>query len=116
MNPEGIQAGGIFVDREAERYLRRLLTQARVPKTDINFYVEKGVKEFEVGLKRKFSGEGASHLLAIAERYHNPSLGVTSGRLRIEKWACLLSHTFSSMLTGFPKISNVVESFFKARV
>jgi len=92
-----IQAGGIFIDQEAESYLRRFLTPSGLRQEDIEVYVERGVEEFEKTVKRDFSGDEDTRLIiAIADRYNNTHLGVKRGRVQLS--------------------SDVVRSFFTGRV
>lgn len=88
-------------------------------KNDVDFYVARGVHEFEIGLKRNFSGNRAKiYRLIIADRYNNPLMGVKSGRMSVAGYVSrvLSEHAFSFDVDGFTKLSDIIESFFKARV
>ena len=47
----GIQAGAIFIDAAAERYIRNLFLDAHFEEEDVEEYVQRGMKNFEDGKK-----------------------------------------------------------------
>lgn len=83
----GVQAGAIFVDFEAERYLRRTLAQAGLPKSDVDEYTKAGVQEFEAHAKRTFHDKTAECYVVIAHsRFNNNSIGTRRGRMSLPGW------------------------------
>ncbi|KAG8717708.1 hypothetical protein FRC08_006900 [Ceratobasidium sp. 394] len=79
-----VQAGAIFVDSEAEKYLRTTLRNAQVPQEDIEEYTKAGVKDFEAFAKRAFGDPAVDSSIAIAQsRFNNASIRTRRGRMTL---------------------------------
>ncbi|KAG8695085.1 hypothetical protein FRC08_008054 [Ceratobasidium sp. 394] len=79
-----IQTGAIFVDAAAENYIRDLLTKAQLPKQDVEDYTIRGVKDFNLALKRSFCDATRDEVIEIAgTRLHIPSIRTIRGRMTI---------------------------------
>ncbi|ELU39033.1 hypothetical protein AG1IA_06935 [Rhizoctonia solani AG-1 IA] len=99
-----VQAGAIFVDFEAEKYLRRTMTGAGLSSEDVIEYTKTGVKDFEMFTKRAFKDETAEQSIAIAKtRFNNTAIRARRGRMAlsgrlqralISKLTALLCRTF----------------------
>ncbi|KAG8740464.1 hypothetical protein FRC10_004291 [Ceratobasidium sp. 414] len=79
-----VQAGAIFVDSEADKYLRTTLRNAQVPEEDIEEYTKAGIKDFEGFAKRAFGDPTADSSIAIAHsRFNNSSIRTRRGRMTL---------------------------------
>ncbi|KAG9103549.1 hypothetical protein FRC06_010034 [Ceratobasidium sp. 370] len=79
-----VQAGAIFVDSEAEKYLRTTLRNAQVSEEDIEEYTKTGIKDFESFAKRAFGDPTADSSISIAHsRFNNSSLRTRRGRMTL---------------------------------
>ncbi|QRW20294.1 hypothetical protein RhiXN_09269 [Rhizoctonia solani] len=79
-----VQAGAIFVDFEAEKYLRRTMTGAGLSSEDVIEYTKTGVKDFEMFTKRAFKDETAEQSIAIAKtRFNNTAIRARRGRMAL---------------------------------
>ncbi|KAG8686232.1 hypothetical protein FRC11_009311 [Ceratobasidium sp. 423] len=79
-----VQAGGIFIDSEVEKFLQRSLAGAGLDQDDITDYIKAGVKDFESFAKRAFGSETGGQSVAIAgTRFNNSAIGVRHGRMTI---------------------------------
>ncbi|CAE6415064.1 unnamed protein product [Rhizoctonia solani] len=79
-----VQAGAIFVDFEAEKYLRRTLVNAGLNSEDVEEYTKVGVKDFEGFAKREFKDETTEKSVAIAQtRFINTAIRVRRGRMAL---------------------------------
>lgn len=79
-----VQAGAIFVDFEAEKFLRRTLAGAGLSSDDVVEYTKAGVKDFEGFAKRAFKDETAEQSVAVAHtRFNNTSIRARRGRVAL---------------------------------
>ncbi|CAE6436769.1 unnamed protein product [Rhizoctonia solani] len=79
-----VQAGAIFVDFEAEKYLRRILADAGLDPDDVTEYAKSGAKDFEGFAKRVFEDEASEQPVAIAHnRFNNTIIGARRGRITV---------------------------------
>ncbi|CAE6455149.1 unnamed protein product [Rhizoctonia solani] len=79
-----VQAGAIFVDFEAEKYLRRVLMNAGLNSEDVAEYTKAGVKDFEGFAKRAFKDEAAEQSIAVAHtRFNNTAIRARRGRMTL---------------------------------
>ncbi|CCO31393.1 hypothetical protein BN14_05434 [Rhizoctonia solani AG-1 IB] len=79
-----VQAGAIFVDFEAEKYLRRTLANAELSSEDVEEYTKAGIKDFEAFTKREFKDETVEKSVAIAQtRFNNTAIRVRRGRMAL---------------------------------
>ncbi|KAJ1303485.1 hypothetical protein OPQ81_011672 [Rhizoctonia solani] len=79
-----VQAGAIFVDGAAERYLRSILGTADLRGRTIDECCKDGVKDFEGFSKRSFSDEAKEYHVKIADsRLNNPSIATRRGRMTL---------------------------------
>jgi len=75
-----LQAGGLFIDRAAEDYLRRVLMQADLEEETFEDYVKTAVEEFELVVKRQFSDPLKPLRVSIADKgFNRPEIGVRRG-------------------------------------
>jgi len=80
----GVQAGGIFVNKEAEKRLCELFTGHSIPESQQVGWVRTAMHDFERVLKPSYSGSAtAPHFLQITsdEYVENEALGIVLGRL-----------------------------------
>jgi hypothetical protein len=94
---EGIQAGGIFVDKPLEAYIREKLTQVNVPEEVIDLHVTRGMEVFEISLKPNFVADGASCKLVIGDTYTNMLIGVRLGKMTLSRY---IPYLFPTDLLG----------------
>ncbi|KAG8755175.1 hypothetical protein FRC11_006210 [Ceratobasidium sp. 423] len=94
--PACVKAGGIFVDRSAESYLRQIFTKAGIPQEDIDEYATRGIKDFEQRSKRAFKDVTTDQSIEIAgTRYNNTAIRARRGRITLKgyvqtfKFGCL---------------------------
>ncbi|KAG8717674.1 hypothetical protein FRC09_013911 [Ceratobasidium sp. 395] len=81
-----VQAGAIFVDAAAEKYLRAVFTEASLPYEDIDDYTARGVKDFEHSVKRNFCDSAGDQAVEITgSRINHPSIGIQSGRMALSE-------------------------------
>ncbi|KAB5589322.1 hypothetical protein CTheo_7229 [Ceratobasidium theobromae] len=81
-----IQAGAIFVDFEAEKYLRKTLASAELSPYDIGEYTNAGVKDFESVAKRLFRdpNETTRYSIIIAHAsFTNASINTCCGGMSL---------------------------------
>ncbi|CAE6485509.1 unnamed protein product [Rhizoctonia solani] len=79
-----VQAGAIFVDLEAEHYLRRTLSSVELDEDEVKDYTKIGMKDFEMGAKRNFQDEAADqHITVGNSRFHYTSIRARRGRLTL---------------------------------
>lgn len=77
-----VQAGAIFVDAAAEKYLQNILTNAALAPEDVHDYTNRGVKDFEGVVKRSFQDPTEDKSLEIAgPRFNNTSIRARRGRM-----------------------------------
>ncbi|KAG8737713.1 hypothetical protein FRC10_007912 [Ceratobasidium sp. 414] len=80
----GVQAGAIFVDAAAEKWLQRALTNVSLSRDDIQDYTARGVRDFEKVAKRNFRSEAEDIVVEIAgPRFSNSSIKARRGRMTI---------------------------------
>ncbi|KAH7336870.1 hypothetical protein B0J17DRAFT_718784 [Rhizoctonia solani] len=79
-----VQAGAVYVDFEADKYLRRILADAGLDSDDITEYTKAGVEDFEGFAKRVFEDEASEQPVAIAHnRFNNTAIGARRGRITL---------------------------------
>ncbi|QRV92563.1 heat shock protein 70 kDa 12A [Ceratobasidium sp. AG-Ba] len=79
-----IQAGAIFIDAAAEKYIRDVLVKASLDEEDVNDYAGRGVKDFERSAKRNFCSPEEDKSIEIAgSRFNNPSIRARRGRMTL---------------------------------
>ncbi|CUA72499.1 Heat shock 70 kDa protein 12B [Homo sapiens] [Rhizoctonia solani] len=79
-----VQAGAIFVDFEAEKYLRRTFSGAGLSSEDVVEYSKAGVKDFENFAKRAFRDETTEQSVGVAHtRFNNSAIRARRGRMTI---------------------------------
>ncbi|KAH7336828.1 hypothetical protein B0J17DRAFT_707236 [Rhizoctonia solani] len=79
-----VQAGAIFVNATAERFIKRTLKNATLPEEDVVDYAKRGVQDFERVLKRQFSGDAESKSVAVAgSRVNYPGIGIRRGHMAL---------------------------------
>jgi len=79
-----VQAGGIFVNHEALRQLRRMFTEAQIPKDEMESWLRTSEEEFEKSLKMEFPRSTGRHIMTIAlPSYTNRAIGIKNGRLSL---------------------------------
>jgi len=79
-----VQAGAIFVDAAAEKYIQTALRNASLSREDIQDYTARGVKDFEKVAKRNFRSEAEDIVVEIAgPRFSNSSIKARRGRMTI---------------------------------
>ncbi|CAE6473466.1 unnamed protein product [Rhizoctonia solani] len=80
-----VQAGGIFVNAAAEKFIRDTLTGAALHQEDVVDYAKRGVQDFEKSLKRQFSGGMEAKSVEVAgSRVNYPRIGVRRGHMSLE--------------------------------
>ena len=80
----GLQAGGLFIDRAAEEYLRRVLVQANLEEDTFEDYIKTAVEEFELVAKRQFSDPSRPLRVSIADKgFDRPEIGVRRGLITL---------------------------------
>ncbi|QRV77747.1 heat shock protein 70 kDa 12A [Ceratobasidium sp. AG-Ba] len=79
-----VQAGAIFVDAAAEKYLHNTLTSASLGWEDVQDYTARGIKDFESVAKRNFCNATEDKMVEIAgTRFNNTSIRTRRGRMTI---------------------------------
>lgn len=79
-----MQAGAIFIDGEAKRYLTQTLRNAGLADEDIEEYVSRGVKDFESNAKRAFRDITVDQSIEVAgTRFNNAAIRTRRGRMNI---------------------------------
>jgi hypothetical protein len=82
--PIGVQAGGIFVNQEALRQLRRIFTTAQIPEGELEGWLRIAEGEFERSLKMEFPRPSGRHTITVdRELYNNRVVGIKNGRLSL---------------------------------
>ncbi|KAF8707544.1 ATP binding, partial [Rhizoctonia solani] len=80
-----IQAGGVFVDIECEKYLTKLLSVAHLDEEDIREYLGNGLRDFEAGAKQEFgSADGAHYINFNDSRFSKETIGIKRGRMSLK--------------------------------
>ncbi|KAF8594081.1 hypothetical protein BDV93DRAFT_516060 [Ceratobasidium sp. AG-I] len=79
-----VQAGAIFVDVEAEKYLRIILGKAQLSSADVEEYTKAGMKDFEGYAKRVFRDAAEEQKLTIGGvRFNNSAMNARRGRITL---------------------------------
>lgn len=94
-NPQthiGVQTGGIFVNFAAEKHLRILFESAdsSFDSEDIDEFVENGVKDFEMHVKRGFRDVNAEYRLNVGGRESDKGIRLKRGKLTLSGYAGIL--------------------------
>lgn len=80
----GVQAGAIFVDAEAERYLQNVLKTIDLPSEDVDEWSKVGVKDFEGFVKKAFRDDKTDQSITIAHsRFNNSAIRTRRGRMTL---------------------------------
>ncbi|CAE6440499.1 unnamed protein product [Rhizoctonia solani] len=80
-----VQAGALFIDKAAEKYLRKILHEAELSEEDIEEYATRGVKDFELHSKRAFKDVATDQSIEIAgTRYNNTTIRARRGRITLQ--------------------------------
>ncbi|KAF8606746.1 hypothetical protein BDV93DRAFT_488628 [Ceratobasidium sp. AG-I] len=79
-----VQAGAIFVDVDAEKYLRAVFCNAQLSSDDVDEYTKSGIKDFEGFAKRAFRDATEEHRITIGSvRFNNSALNTRRGRMTL---------------------------------
>ncbi|KAG9103545.1 hypothetical protein FRC06_010030 [Ceratobasidium sp. 370] len=79
-----VQAGAIFVDAAAEKYIQTALTSASLDQEDIQDYTARGVKDFESVAKRNFRDATEDKMIEITgPHFTNTAIKTRRGRMTI---------------------------------
>ncbi|KAJ1310673.1 hypothetical protein OPQ81_009200 [Rhizoctonia solani] len=77
-----IQAGGVFVDLECERYLTKMLSVAGLEEEDLKYYLAHGLQNFEAGAKQEFDSADGTHYIDFNDRqFSKEIIGIKRGRM-----------------------------------
>ncbi|KAF8328516.1 uncharacterized protein EI90DRAFT_2974277 [Cantharellus anzutake] len=84
-----IQAGGIFVNKAAEEYFRRVFSnpEASLRPDEIKDFVQHAVDDFEANAKKAFQDKDMTSKGSVdigQSRYTNPTFGVKRGRMMLD--------------------------------
>ncbi|EUC65714.1 heat shock 70 kDa protein 12A [Rhizoctonia solani AG-3 Rhs1AP] len=80
-----IQAGGVFVDLEWERYLNRLLSIAGLSGEDLKDYLNNGIRDFEARAKQEFESADVTHQVDFDDRqFTKEMIGIKKGRMALK--------------------------------
>ncbi|CAE6539034.1 unnamed protein product [Rhizoctonia solani] len=80
-----VQAGALFIDKSAEKYLRKIFKEAGLSEEDIEEYATRGVKDFELHSKRGFKDATTDPSIEIAgTRYNNTAIRARRGRITFQ--------------------------------
>ena len=81
----GIQAGGVFVDVECEKYLTKLLSVAGLDEEDLKDYLDSGLRDFESRAKQEFDSADGVHYIDFNDRqFTKEMIGVRKGRMALK--------------------------------
>ncbi|CAE6491524.1 unnamed protein product [Rhizoctonia solani] len=79
-----VQAGGVSIDNQFQRYLSLVLNQLDLPEDQKNESVRCASRDFEECVKKAFDGTGADYRIDLgAGRLGNDKLGIKRGRLTL---------------------------------
>lgn len=79
-----VQAGAIFVDYAAEKYLKAAFGNALMSREEIHDFTTRGVKDFENNAKRNFADPTKEQKIEVAgPRIVNSSLRIRRGRMSL---------------------------------
>ncbi|KAG8737716.1 hypothetical protein FRC10_007915, partial [Ceratobasidium sp. 414] len=79
-----VQAGAIFVDAAAEKYIQKALASASLDQEDIQDYTARGVKDFESVAKRNFRDATEDKMIEITgPHFSNAAIRTRRGRMTI---------------------------------
>lgn len=79
-----MQAGAIFIDAKAEKYLRGMFQKANISPDEIEEYATRGIKDFEGNAKRAFRDITVDQCVEIAgTRYNNTTICARRGRITL---------------------------------
>ncbi|QRW20325.1 heat shock protein 70 kDa 12A [Rhizoctonia solani] len=107
-----VQAGAIFVDLEAEGYLRKSLSSVGLNADEIKDYTKAGMKDFEGGAKRGFQDEIVDqHITVGNSRFNNTAIRARRGRLTLA--GQIYREVFFRALGGFGDSPYLREQFKK---
>ncbi|CAE6336881.1 unnamed protein product [Rhizoctonia solani] len=80
-----IQAGGVFVDIECEKYLTKLLSVANLNEEDLQEYLANGLRDFEAGAKQEFGSADGTHYINFNDpRFSKETIGIKRGRMALK--------------------------------
>ncbi|CUA75815.1 ER membrane protein complex subunit 1 [Rhizoctonia solani] len=98
-----IQAGGVFVDLEWERYLNKLLSIAGLEEEDVKDYLDSGLRDFESRAKQEFESPDSTYYIDFNDRqFSKEMIGIKKGRMTLK----------GSIVETFfdPVVSNTIRS------
>ncbi|KAG9126352.1 hypothetical protein FRC07_003745 [Ceratobasidium sp. 392] len=79
-----VQAGAIFIDAAAKKYLQEVLRNAGLSPEEVEEYVSRGVKDFEGNAKRAFRDTIMDQCIEISgTRFNNPAIRTRRGRMNV---------------------------------
>ncbi|CAE6506311.1 unnamed protein product [Rhizoctonia solani] len=112
-----VQAGAIFIDQSAGKYLRTILHKAGLSPKEIDDYATHGVKDFELHSKRRFKDVVSDQSIKIAWiTYNNTAIRTRRGQMTLQgsevktffdTWVDQIVESVSSQLEGEP-VSHVL--------
>ncbi|KDN40994.1 hypothetical protein RSAG8_07700, partial [Rhizoctonia solani AG-8 WAC10335] len=80
-----VQAGALFIDKSAAKYLRKILKEAGLSEEDVDEYATRGIKDFELHSKRAFKDVATDQSIEIAgTRYNNTAIRARRGRITLQ--------------------------------
>lgn len=82
----GIQAGSIFVDDAAGRYINILISRAATSGSSVDIDVEEALYDFSNYVKPSYIGTEESLTIKVgARRLNRPEMGITGGRMKLTR-------------------------------
>ncbi|KAL5632485.1 hypothetical protein ACGC1H_005438 [Rhizoctonia solani] len=79
-----VQAGAIFIDKQAELYLRRYFAGTSLSENTMEAYVTAGLYDFEYREKLRFGGAATDLRIKVAESsLRDDKIGIRSGKLKV---------------------------------
>ncbi|CAE6523685.1 unnamed protein product [Rhizoctonia solani] len=80
-----IQAGGVFVDLEWERYLNKMLSIAGLEGEDLKEYLGNGLRDFEARAKQEFELSDGTYYVDFNDRqFSKDKIGIKKGRMALK--------------------------------
>ncbi|KAG8719305.1 hypothetical protein FRC09_011349 [Ceratobasidium sp. 395] len=80
-----VQAGSIFVDKPAEKFIRTKLERAEIIRDDVDEYTKTGANEFRSKVKPEYTGRNETMSITVGRKsFNRPHINVTNGRMRLQ--------------------------------
>ncbi|KAH7330579.1 hypothetical protein B0J17DRAFT_580271 [Rhizoctonia solani] len=80
-----IQAGGVFVDLEWEKYLTKMLSVAKLDEEDLRDYLDSGLRDFEALAKQEFDSTDRLYYIDFNDRqFTKEMIGIKKGRMALK--------------------------------